>query len=409
MWMSLAAWGEFGAAMVAACSQSGGDDAQPTADARSTVTTTPTLEAATLVPIPEASATPTESMTTLEATVWADHPQVPILTYHRFLPDTYAQSTAVKTRLADLQSHLERLYDSGYSLVPLGSWLAGDLRAPAGRRPLILTIDDAFFADQVSLTESGDPTPTSGIGVLWDFYREHPDFGFSAALFANLGDKLFVGGEEALATTIAWCLDHGVIPYNHFYAHPRLDLTETRWITWEAQKNDLYLRELLASVGRSDLTSKLGNILALPYGIWPESQSGRDAVLGYVNPEGTPLQAVMEVDYAYRARLAAAPYSEDFDRLHVPRIVATLSAIKVLEEWLDTLPAASLCEIRIEDASTDGSEAWEERIESARLDGCGPGIYVIGHSIYDALGTDVKRVFSDPSPGKGSCGDGCSD
>jgi hypothetical protein len=204
-------------------------------------------------------------------------------------------------------------------------------------------------------------------------------------------------------------MDHGVIPYNHFYTHPRLDLTETRWITWEAQKNDSYLRELIASQDRSDLTGKLGNILAIPYGIWPVSESGRNAVMSYVNPEGIPLQAVMEVDYAYRARLAEAPYAGDFDKLHVPRIVATMSAVKVLEESLESLPTASLCEIQVGHALPGSSAEWQELIERARGGGCGPGIYVIDHSIYDALGAEVKRVFPVGVPEKGSCGDACSD
>ena len=38
------------------------------------------------------------------------------------------------------------------------------------------------------------------MGVLWQFYQEHPDFGFSASLFYNLGDKLFANQE----TTIWW-------------------------------------------------------------------------------------------------------------------------------------------------------------------------------------------------------------
>jgi len=153
----------------------------------------------------------------------------------------------------------------------------------------------------------------------------------------------------------------------------------------------------------------LGNILAIPYGIWPVSQSGRDAVLGYVNPEGLPLQAVMEVDYAYRARLAEAPYAEGFDRLHVPRIVATMSAVKVLEESLESLPTARLCEIQAGDTLPGSGEEWQELIERARAGACGPGIYVIGHSIYDALGAEVKRIFPVSVPGNAPCDDRCSD
>jgi hypothetical protein len=401
------AWAILVAAVLGACGREEAGDERPTSeiisdnsDVRSTETSLPARATPLTSPVPEASLAPTASEEIVAAMVWPAHPQVPILTYHRFLPDTYAQSTAVKTRFADFRSHLERLYDAGYSVIPLESWLAGELNTPTGRRPLIITIDDAFFADQISLIDDGEISPQTGIGVMWEFYREHPEFGFSAALFASLGDKLYLGGEEALAKAIVWGLEHGIIPYNHFYSHPRLDLTENRWIPWEAEKNDLYLRKLLASQARSDLTDRLGNILALPYGVWPLTEAGRAALLGYVNPEGMPVQAVLEVDYAYRARLAEAPYAEDFDPLHVPRIVGTLSAIAVLEELAQGLPLAAPCELRSEGDLPEGSDKWEAEIERARHERCGPGLYVIGNSIYDALGDEVQEIFVTPYPSK---------
>lgn len=122
--------------------------------------------------------------------------------------------------------------------------------------------------------------------MLWHFYQEHPHFGFHVALFPNLGDKLYPGGEGELARVIAWCIDHDAIPYNHFYMHPRLDLTEPWWIPVEAERNDVYLRELLSMVEREDLISYMGNLIALPYSVWPNSKAGRDALLSYVSPEG---------------------------------------------------------------------------------------------------------------------------
>ena len=63
----------------------------------------------------------------LTALTWNVEPRVPVILYHRFLPDTYPESTPTKTRLSDFRQHLQMLYDSGYSLVPLEQWLAGDL------------------------------------------------------------------------------------------------------------------------------------------------------------------------------------------------------------------------------------------------------------------------------------------
>jgi hypothetical protein len=340
-----------------------------------------------------------KDMFTIEATVWTAEPRLPILTYHRFLPDTYDHSTNVKMRLGDFRLHLESLYESGYSLVSLGDWLAWDLQVPPGRRPLVLTIDDLFFADQISLTEAGEPSPDSGIGVLWQFSQAHPDFGFAVALFPNLGDKLYLGGEDALARVIVWCIENNAIPYNHFYMHPRLDLTTARGITWEARMNDQYLRELLREAGREDLISALGNIFALPYGVWPDTQSGRNAMLSYVTPEGVGVQAVLEVDFAVRAQFAAPPYAPGFDPLHLPRIVGTLEAIDLLMAERLHFPEASACflESITPDMLAD-PRALQQRLRIAHSEErCPPGVYAFDGHLFD-VGEDSATLMVAPSP-----------
>jgi len=353
-------------------------------------------------PVPTGTSTPTRYVTPtpepyyLEATVWTSEPQVPILVYHRFLPDHYEYSTKVKTRLGDFRAHLESLYSSGYSLVSLSDWLEGNLHVSEGRRPLILTIDDLFFADQISLTEGGEPSLESGLGVLWYFYLEHPDFGFHVALFPNLGDKLYPGGEGELARVIAWCIDHDAIPYNHFYMHPRLDLTKPRWIPVEAERNDIYLRELLSMVEREDLISYLGNIIALPYSVWPNSKAGRDALFSYVSPEGVPLQAVLEADYAVRAKYLLPPFSPDFDPWHVPRIVGTQQAIDLLTEHVELFPVSRKCEVGpLDDSRIQDQTYLEDQVlETHHKGNCPDGVYILQGWIYQVDESGLNLLYS---------------
>ena len=355
----------------------------------------------TRTPTPTSTATPTPEPYYLEATVWTSEPRVPILIYHRFLPDHYEFSTNVKMRLGDFRAHLESLYTSDYTLISLSDWLTGNLYVPEGRRPLILTIDDLFFADQISLTEEGDPSLESGLGVLWHFYLEHPDFGFHVALFPNLGDKLFPGGESELAKVIAWCIEHDAIPYNHFYTHPRLDLTKPKWIPVEAERNDIYLRELLSMAEREDLVSSLGNIIAIPYGIWPSSKAGIDAMLSYVSPEGVSLQAVLEADFAVRAKYLLPPFSPDFDPWHVPRIVGTQQAIDLLVEQRESFPRAHKCQIGPMDTERlNDLAALEEQIIATKQRGdCPNGIYYVQGLIYRVMDAEISLLpLPSPSP-----------
>jgi len=349
--------------------------------------TVPPTPTATLIPsatpLPTLTPTPTAIPYFITATVWITDPVIPILTYHQFAPDYAPHSTAVKVRLADFRAHLQSLYDAGYSLVPLQDWLNGDLHAPAGRRPLIFTMDDLFFNNQITLLDDGNPSPESGIGLLWQFYQEHPDFGFSGALFACLGDKLYANPddpdwEDKLAQAIVWVIEHDLIPYNHFYTHPRLNELSARDVIWQAQMNDKYLRQLLEKANRAELTARLGNIFALTYGVWPTSD-GTKALLAYQTPEGWAVQAVMEVDYIYRPKFMLPPYDPAFDRFHVPRMVGTQGAIDYLVEHQADFPAAQVCRLgpldtaRLDDAHYLGEQA----ALAAQRGACSYGIFAL--------------------------------
>ncbi|MDY6847185.1 MAG: hypothetical protein SVP52_08630 [Chloroflexota bacterium] len=232
-------------------------------------------------PLPTPTPTSTPEPVQVTATVFQDIPMAPIVMYHRFNPASGASSEKYKVSLSDLNRHLQGFYDAGYSLVALEDWLTGEINLPEGRRPLIITIDDLFYADQISLDEEGQAASYSGIGRIWAFYQAHPDFNFHLSLFYNLGDKGYAnrysngsfyiesGWQEARAEAIAWCIENGARPYNHFYDHPNLSLLSPDEILWQLEKNDAVLREALSLVGKPELSEDLDNILALPYAIWP--------------------------------------------------------------------------------------------------------------------------------------------
>ncbi len=349
-------------------------------------------QTATLQPSPIPTMTPTTKptftptmvpSTQVTATVWESDPYIVILTYHQFAADIAKQSTGLKVRFEDFEHQLNQIYDAGFSLVPLEDWLAGRMVVPEGRRPLILSLDDLYFNNQIRLNENGNPRGDTGLGILWHFYQEHPDFGYSAALFVNLGNKLYAnpddpGWEMELARTIAWGMDHDLMPYNHFYTHPRLDWSDGTTILWEAEMNDLYLRDLLRMAGREDLIPRLGNILALTYGVWPK-RGDVDTMLSYVNPEGEPVQAVMEIDLISLEKYLFPPYAPDFNRYHLPRHVASPSAVDFLVANAEKFPRAHVCDLGlVPDAVLAQAETLAGFVaEEASLRGCSDGVYVV--------------------------------
>jgi hypothetical protein len=293
----------------------------------------------------------------LKASYWVEIPQVPVLMYHRFDPQTGAASDAYTTSLADFEGHLNALYDAGFSLVSLSDWLQGDINLPKGKRPLIITLDDLYYGDQISLDANGNPASYSGIGLLWEFYKSHPDFNFQAALFFNLGDKLYAndytngvftvqdGWRKDRARVIAWGIEHGAMPYNHFYHHPFLNTLTPSEIAYELEENDRVLREDLAMLDKGYLADSLLNIIALPYVVWPATNAGTQVLFDYVNPEGAPMMAIMEGDYADNSLFLTSPFSSDFDPFHVPRISVSWEAINKIIARIDELPKTKKCDL----------------------------------------------------------------
>jgi hypothetical protein len=373
-----------------------------------TPTLTPTpLSTATPFPTPTLTPTPTKVPYYVEATVMALDQQVPILLYHRFITDGVEKDAITFTHLSAFRNDLQTLYDSGYSLVSLKSWLDGTYVTPAGRKPLIITLDDFWFADQIYLEADGTPSEYSGIGVLWKFAQEHPDFGFSAAGFSNMGDKYygdarlgerFVYGGDLdamwlkLGQTIAWSIENGVEPYNHLFQHPLLSITEDAHIQWQIEENDRVTRYYLKQAGREDLIPQLGNVIALPYGEWPTTQRGINILKNYKNQEGAPVEAIFEAYLFADKILTPSVYSADFDRYNLPRLTASEMMTQWLVEQSENITSAQACQLGpVEQELENEPAVLQEQILNALNSGaCPEGVYHVNGMIFIAQGGKVN-------------------
>ena len=317
-------------------------------------------------------------------------------------------------RLGDFEAHLQSLYDSGYSLVSLASWLKGDMRVPAGRKPLVITIDDLFFADQIFLNPDGTPSMNSGVGILWNFSKDHPDFGFAVSLFYNLGDKHYgsvqvgnwwqegPGWEDSLARVIAWCIQNGAMPYNHFYTHPMLNkITSVSDLNYQAQENEAMLRVFLGRIGQQSLADNLDNLIAIPYDIWPTVPALQQALMSYVSTNQQPLLGLLDIDYAIRAKYLQPVYSSQFDRFHIPRIVDVDDhagyygdIIQILKDNSQQLPAAQTCSLGPVDPSRTMDQAYEEQlITNAGENGsCPEGVYSLADGLFRLQSGQVSAI-----------------
>jgi len=400
-----------------ACNPVPSQAATPT-ETRLLPTETPTPTAA-----PTLTPTVTPVMVQVEATVWTEEPLVPILTLHKFKTDgdTPSDFNGMKLQLEDFRSALQGLYEAGFSLVSLDDWLAGKMVLPVGRRPLVLSMDDLFYTNQILLDENGNPEPDTGIGAIWELSQEHPDFGFHMALFIVLGDKYFPfdpqygneprykgrDWETELAQTIAWCIEHDAMVYNHTFKHGYLggvpNPISIESFIGQLARNDDYLRQLLTRIGREDLIPQLGNIVALTGGIPPQSNDDWEELEAYQNPEGKPLQAVLGIysapaDPSYWQYLTR-PYDPDFDPYDIMRIVANLPNMQYLAENSADFPAAQSCTLYVEESQQDNDSFLSGQIQATIAAGnCPAGLYVLDGKLFDARTEEVFQIVVQTNP-----------
>ncbi len=360
-------------------------------------------------PTPTAVPSPTQTATPvfIDAIVWASDPVIPILNYHRFTPNLWDETSGMVRYIGDLKNDLQAYYDSGYSLISLDDLLSGNIRVPVGRRPLILTIDDAYFANQLALNDQGEVSELSAVGAIYQFSQQHPDFGFEIAMFANFGDKyygnLFTGTwwyvangwQENLTQTIAWGIEHNVYPYNHTWRHPHLDQLADNLIQPQLALNDEKLREYLALAGHPEFASNLSNYIALPYGSWPVSDKGIDQLTSYQNPEGDPVRAVFEAGYEYSPAFALPPFSDQFDPMHLPRMAAIPSIIKLITETASTFPAAESCVLTLSAGHSDSQSIMAAIQQSIAGKLCPAGVYILDEGIFFARDGSVVPYSPD--------------
>ena len=148
--------------------------------------------------------------------------------------------------------------------------------------------------------------------------------------------------------------------------------------------NDAELRRLLALIGRQDLVGRVENYIALPYGVWPTSEAGKNVLMTYEDPEGRAVRAIFEAGYEYSPRFVPPPYDPQFDRFHVARMAGIQRSLNFIVERSVDVPVAEECQAGpyyLEDLlSTE--QLGEILTESVKSGICPPGIFALEQGLY---------------------------
>lgn len=238
-----------------------------------------------------------------------------IVMFHNFVEE-YEEGgdKTITMMLSDFRSLLERFYNNGYRTASLSDFIDGSISVQRGAKPVIFTFDDGR-SSQFSLIENADGSfsvkPETAVGVMMEFYKEHPDFGLNGTFFVNLSLKGTFGGTGTMSERLKALSDMGLEIGNHTYNHVNLTKSKTK-------------EEIMMEIGRNaktleELTGAKMSALALPYGNNVQEDFREYLETGAFEGYEYHNKGVMLVG----AEPAAQMYLKDSDPLRIRRVLAS--------------------------------------------------------------------------------------
>ncbi|MFW5991401.1 MAG: polysaccharide deacetylase family protein [Candidatus Nanoarchaeia archaeon] len=237
-----------------------------------------------------------------------DVEKVPILMYHEIgNPKESEYGKRYTTTPEVFREQLQVLYENNYVPVSLEEFVNEDF--PAGKRPYMLTFDDASRGQFNYVMEEGKlkPDPDSAVGILEEMAEKYSDFEAKAVFFVDFVDKkgyfeVPFGQENLEKQKLKYLAGNGYDVQCHTTFH--------HFISKESFKslyNNTKMYEHLVE------QKPKHESIAYPYGDIPDNSKKKDFI-------------EENFDYAFGAwgnrngNLAYVPSSDKFEPYNIPRI-----------------------------------------------------------------------------------------
>ncbi|MDD4493524.1 MAG: polysaccharide deacetylase family protein [Eubacteriales bacterium] len=279
--------------------------------------------------------------------------KIMVIMFHNFIEEYKPGGDKLYSiELESFRQLLQTLYDKDYRLTGLSDYLNNSIDVPAGTIPIIFTFDDGR-ATQFSLEESDGEfklNSNTAVGVMEQFYREHPDFGLEGSFFVNLQLDTFKGA-GTVSERLAYLAGMGFEIGNHTFGHRNLfEVKGTDGILYEIGGNVSKFAELMPEYTM--------DTFSLPFGKYPKEfkdlvYEGVYSGISYEN------RAVLEVGWDP----VPSPISTKYNPLALHRVTAPgIEPVDCdLTWWLARLSRA---EQYVSDGNPDVFSVPESKLET---------------------------------------------
>ncbi|MGC4108040.1 MAG: polysaccharide deacetylase family protein [Thermomicrobiales bacterium] len=254
---------------------------------------------------------------------------VPVMQYHVITTDPALEADPFVRTAENMRKDLQFLSDQGFFVISMREFLANEIAAPAGKKPVLLTFDDAT-ASQFRWIEDavGKRTidPDTALGVLEAFFAAHPDFG-KGGMFAILPHNCFA--DDTPGNTMAdcdakldWLANNGYEVANHTMTHANLDDVTDEQFMEEVGGMEIWLQEHVSGPGL------LRGVLVMPFGMYPDRDlhPGQRAMMR----DGFTYQGqhiVINGAFLVGANPTESPNSAEYDHIFIARIQANAESL----------------------------------------------------------------------------------
>lgn len=235
-------------------------------------------------------------------------PGLPILLYHSI---DYKQSRYSVTP-ENFRSHLEKLYKAGYVTARLEDVLARKEHL-RNRKIILLRFDDSWKSQCNYLIDSDGTTridPTCAVGIILDFYKEHPSFG-KHALFC-ITPTLCFQQPAYKKDKLIFLLNEGMELVNHGFYHVNVTNAQPEEIDANFGKAMAYWYRLLGPLAEHI------KYVATPYGSKSRNEQAQQRLRCFTYKGITYKQdAVLYAGRKYTG-CAHVPFCPTFDPYGLP-------------------------------------------------------------------------------------------
>ena len=325
--------------LLAACSSGSTEDDNPVETVTATdvddVESTAPIESESTAPSVEATPPPVSSSLSPEEMLALQPNElgfIPVIEYHVITTDP-SEETDVFVRTAEhMRQDLQWLYDHDFYVITTRQLLENRIAAPAGKRPVILSFDDAS-ASQFRWDAQGEGVrvldPNTAMGILEAFFRAHPDFGrggqFAVLELRCFADDTPLNTRDDCPDKLRWMADNGYEIVNHTADHhDLLDVTDEEF---KFQIGD----PIVWMNGIIEGDANMMDVVVMPYGTYPSKElhpEQREMMRNGFTYEGLEIQ--VRGAFMVGANPTESPSSTAYDPIFIARIQAFEES---LDQW----------------------------------------------------------------------------